>query len=70
MHQAQVSGIEHWHRILSHLPSTDGAIDELVEKLYVDIEFREEDAIHRIQQVVGRITGVKCFALAFARIAM
>jgi len=62
----KASGIEHRYRILSHLPSTDEDIDELAEKLYADLEFREEDAMRRTQQVVDLITGAKCFALALA----
>ncbi len=62
----KVSGIEHRYRILSHLPSTDREIDELVEKLYADLEFQEEEAMRRIQQMADLITGPKCFALALA----
>jgi hypothetical protein len=60
----KASGIEHRYRILSQLPSTDDAIDELVEKLYADLEFREEEAMRRIKEVADFITGAKCFALA------
>jgi hypothetical protein len=62
----KASGVHHRYRILSPLPSTDGAIDELVDKLYADLEFREEEAIRRTQQVADLITGAKCFALALA----
>ena len=62
----KVSGIERRYQILSDLPSTDREIDKLVEKLYADLEFQEEEAMRRIQQMADLITGPKCFALALA----
>jgi hypothetical protein len=38
----------------------------LVDKLYADLERREEDAIQRTQAVEELITGDKCLALALA----
>lgn len=64
--ELKATGVMHRYRILSHLPSTDDAIDHLVEKLYPDLESREEDAMRRTQKVADLITGPKCFALALA----
>ncbi|KAM4058367.1 DEAD/DEAH box helicase [Hirsutella rhossiliensis] len=62
----KASGIEHRYRILRSLPSTDGAIVKLVDELYADLEFREEEVMRRVQQMADLITGTKCFALALA----
>lgn len=59
-------GIVHRYLIQKELPKSQREIDAVVEKLYVDLEERERDALERGQQVMDLITGSKCFALALA----
>ncbi|KAI1801977.1 ATP-dependent DNA helicase [Daldinia bambusicola] len=60
------SGVENKFKILNELPKTPNQIKVITDKLYVDMEAREEDALRRTQQVADLITGDKCFALALA----
>jgi hypothetical protein len=60
----KASGVQNRYRILKKLPTEDSELDELTDKLYVDMEAREKDALERTQQVAGLITGSKCFAVA------
>ncbi|KAI1644603.1 ATP-dependent DNA helicase [Daldinia loculata] len=60
------SGIENKLRVLKTLPRTPQEIKAITDKLYVDMEAREEDALQRTQQVADLITGDRCFALALA----
>ncbi|OTB09415.1 hypothetical protein M426DRAFT_6687 [Hypoxylon sp. CI-4A] len=62
----KASGVENRYKVLSKLPSTTQEIDEIVDKLYADMESREEDALQRTHQLADLITGDKCFALALA----
>jgi hypothetical protein len=62
----KASGIQNKYRILKKLPTEDDELDELTDKLYVDMEAREKDALDRVHQVVDLMTGSKCFALALA----
>ncbi|KAI0113495.1 ATP-dependent DNA helicase [Daldinia grandis] len=60
------SGVENKLRVLKTLPRTPQEIKAITDKLYVDMEAREEDALQRTQQVADLITDDKCFALALA----
>ncbi|KAI8957364.1 ATP-dependent DNA helicase [Daldinia sp. FL1419] len=60
------SGVENKYNVLRTLPSTPEEIKVISDKLYIDMEAREEDALRRTQQVADLITGDKCFALALA----
>ncbi|KAI1398006.1 ATP-dependent DNA helicase [Hypoxylon fuscum] len=62
----KAGGVENRYKILKKLPSTSEEIDDITDKLYVDMEAREEDALKRTQEVADLITGDKCFALALA----
>ncbi|KAI1211151.1 ATP-dependent DNA helicase [Annulohypoxylon truncatum] len=62
----KVGGVENRYKVLKKLPSEPQEIDEMTDKLFADMESREEDALQRTQQVVDLITGDKCFALALA----
>lgn len=64
--ELRAGGVEPRYRVLKPLPSTDSAIDDLVHKLYVDLEKKEQDALNRMQEVVKLITGRACFASALA----
>ncbi|KAH9989891.1 ATP-dependent DNA helicase recQ [Xylariaceae sp. FL0662B] len=62
----RASGVENRYKILEKLPSTREEIDAVVDKLYAEMEAREEDALRRTQQVANLITGDQCFALSLA----
>ncbi|KAI0133883.1 ATP-dependent DNA helicase recQ [Xylariales sp. AK1849] len=62
----KASGVQNRYRILKKLPTTDSEVNGLAEKLYIDMETREQDALQRVQDVANMITGDKCFALALA----
>ncbi|KAI1102707.1 ATP-dependent DNA helicase [Jackrogersella minutella] len=63
----KASGVENRYKILKKLPSMPQEIEAMTDKLYTDMESREEDALRRTQQVTDLITGDKCFALALAQ---
>ncbi|PNH27327.1 hypothetical protein BJF96_g9373 [Verticillium dahliae] len=63
----KVSGVQNKYKILSKLPGTDREIDELVEKVYADLELREQQALDRTQQLIKLVTAKKCFALSLAQ---
>ncbi|KAI0887710.1 ATP-dependent DNA helicase [Annulohypoxylon maeteangense] len=62
----KVGGVENRYKVLKKLPNTPYQIDAITDKLFVDMETREEEALKRTQQVIDLITGDKCFALALA----
>ncbi|CRK23693.1 hypothetical protein BN1723_013084 [Verticillium longisporum] len=63
----KVSGVQNKYKILSKLPGTDREIDELVEKVYADLELREQQALDRTQQLIKLVRAKKCFALSLAQ---
>jgi hypothetical protein len=65
--ELKAGGVEPRYRILAALPSTEKAIDDLVDKLHADLESRERDALRRVDEVATLIRGNKCFALALAQ---
>ncbi|KAK1756332.1 P-loop containing nucleoside triphosphate hydrolase protein [Echria macrotheca] len=62
----QPSGVQQKYIVLKKLPQTKAEIDSVLEKLYTDLQGRESDALQRGREVMGLITGPKCFALALA----
>lgn len=62
----RVSGVQNKYRILKPLPQSSEEIDDLAGRLHADMEAREVDALNRIDQVAGLITGSRCFALTLA----
>lgn len=64
--ELKAGGVEPRYRVLKPLPKTDKDINDLVDKLYVDLEKKEQDALDRMREVVKLITGTKCFASALA----
>lgn len=64
--ELKAGGVEPRYRVLKALPKGDKAINELVDKLYVDLEKKEQDALDRMHEVVKLITGKRCFAAALA----
>ncbi|KAI1370622.1 ATP-dependent DNA helicase [Hypoxylon crocopeplum] len=63
----KASGVENRYKILKELPHTSPEIDAITDKLYADMEAREDDALRRTQQVADLITGDRCFALTLAQ---
>ncbi|KAH9884342.1 P-loop containing nucleoside triphosphate hydrolase protein [Xylariomycetidae sp. FL2044] len=63
----KTSGVENRYRILKELPRTPKQLDPIFEKLYADMEAREEDALKRTHQVSDMITAKQCFALSLAQ---
>ncbi|KAK0639514.1 P-loop containing nucleoside triphosphate hydrolase protein [Cercophora newfieldiana] len=59
-------GIEHRYVIKKKLPETESEINAILDKLYVDMVGRENDAVSRGREVMDLITGRKCFALQLA----
>ncbi|OIW32908.1 ATP-dependent DNA helicase [Coniochaeta ligniaria NRRL 30616] len=64
--ELKAGGVEPRYRVLKALPKTKKAIDELVDKVYKDLEKKEQDALRRMQEVVNLMTGKRCFASALA----
>lgn len=64
--EVSASGVMNRYRILQDLPTGASELDDLTEKLYVDMEAREKDALERTRKVADLITGDKCFALGLA----
>ncbi len=64
--QLKASGVVHRYRILKALPRSESQLDELVATLYAQLETRENDGLRRAREIMGLITGSKCFALALA----
>lgn len=65
--QLKTGGVENRYKILKPLPNTAKEIDEITDKVYIDMQNREEDALKRTQEVADLITGDKCFALSLAQ---
>jgi RecQ family ATP-dependent DNA helicase len=63
----KTSGVMNRYRILSPLPTADEDIAALADDLYADMAQREKDALGRIDQMVGLITGKSCLALGLAQ---
>lgn len=62
----KASGVMNRYRILNPFPTEQKDIEGLADELYTDMESREQDTLGRIQQLLGLITGRKCFALGLA----
>lgn len=65
--QLTAKGVTPKFRVLQKLPQTTQELDDLAEKMYVDLEQKEKDSLHRTQEVVDLVTGEKCFAQALAQ---
>ncbi|KAI0382330.1 ATP-dependent DNA helicase [Hypomontagnella monticulosa] len=61
------SGVENKYKVLKGLPKTPEEVEEMTEKLYIDMAAREQDALRRTQQVANLITGDTCFARTLAQ---
>jgi hypothetical protein len=63
----KTSGVMNRYRVLSPLPTAEEDIQALSDDLYADMAQREKDALGRIDQMVGLITGSSCLALGLAQ---
>ncbi|KAH8902493.1 ATP-dependent DNA helicase [Coniochaeta sp. PMI_546] len=64
--ELKAGGVEPRYRILNVLPKTDNDINDLVDKVYKDLEKKEQDALRRMEEVVNLMTSKTCFASALA----
>ncbi|KAI4842706.1 ATP-dependent DNA helicase, partial [Aureobasidium sp. EXF-8846] len=55
----KTSGVMNRYRVLSPLPTAEEDIQALADDLYADMAQREKDALGRIDQMIGLLTGVK-----------
>ena len=60
-------GVVNIYRILKHLPSTAAEKQRIIDALYKELEVREQQELQRMEQVIGLITGKKCFALELSQ---
>lgn len=61
------SGLENRYRVTSKkLPRTPAEIGTLADEIFADLKQREADAVQRIDQVIGLVTGKQCFAYALS----
>jgi RecQ family ATP-dependent DNA helicase len=63
----KTSGVMNRYRVLSPLPTAEEDIQALADDLYADMAQREKDALGRIDQMIGLITGKACLALGLAQ---
>lgn len=63
----KTSGVMNRYRVLSPLPTSEADIQVLADDLFADMAQREKDALGRIDQMVGLITGEGCLALGLAQ---
>ncbi|KAK5988227.1 ATP-dependent DNA helicase RecQ [Cladobotryum mycophilum] len=54
------------YRVLDRLPHTDEQIEELVDKLYEELEKREEETLGRARELLALVTANKCISLSLA----
>ncbi|VUC27568.1 unnamed protein product [Clonostachys rosea] len=60
--QLTVGGVEQKYKVLSRLPHTNTEIENLVGKVYQDLEKREKQALDRVQGVLDFLASPTCFA--------
>ncbi|KAI4721731.1 ATP-dependent DNA helicase [Aureobasidium sp. EXF-10727] len=63
----KTSGVMNRYRVLNPLPTAEEDIQALADDLYADMAQREKDALGRIDQMVGLITGKSCLAHGLAQ---
>lgn len=62
----QTAGVINIYRILTKLPTNPAERQEIADKLYRELELREQQELQRMAQVMNLITGVKCFSRVLA----
>lgn len=63
----KVSGVMNVYRVLKKLPSTPVEIEHLVKELYLYMQNRERQAVQRTEDIMGLITGSRCFSRSLAQ---
>lgn len=63
----KANGIEHRYRVLQQITWTEEEIEDLADKIYTDLEARQEESLRRVRQVIALITGRECFAYSLAQ---
>lgn len=63
----KTSGVVNRYQILKKLPSTPKEVRQITDQLYIEIEYRETDAMNRFDAVCGLLTDSNCFAWALTR---
>ncbi|OCK78221.1 ATP-dependent DNA helicase [Lepidopterella palustris CBS 459.81] len=62
----KASGVQNVYRVEKKLPSTPQEIAEIVDRLYLEMVEREQQALQRTKEVVGLVTSKKCFSRSLA----
>ncbi|GME39364.1 Helicase [Neofusicoccum parvum] len=60
--ELKTSGVEHVYRVLKKLPSADAEIEDILDKLYKQMQERERQDLQRTQAVVNLATESLCFS--------
>ncbi|KAI5200943.1 DNA repair protein [Aureobasidium subglaciale] len=63
----KTSGVMNRYRILNPLPTANEDVQALADDLHADMARREQDALGRIDQMIGLVTGEGCFAFGLAQ---
>lgn len=63
----QTAGVIHIYRIMNKLPSKAKEKQDIIDKLYRELELREQQDLQRMKQVTDLITGDECFSKALAQ---
>ena len=64
--ELKVGGVVNVYLVLRKLPSTQVEVDALVQDLYSQMEAREQQALHRTEEVLNLIRGNTCFSRSLA----
>jgi hypothetical protein len=62
----KTSGVQQVYRVLQKLPSTSPEIEDLTDKLYAQMQAREQQDLQRTRDVVSLITSRACFSCKLA----
>jgi hypothetical protein len=62
----KTSGVQHVYRVLRKMPCTPAAVEEIVEKLYAQMQTREKRDLQRTKEVVGLVTSKRCISHGLA----
>ena len=62
----QTAGVIHIYRVLNKLPAKATERKEIIDKLYRELELREQQDLERMNQVTDLVTGEACFSKALA----
>ncbi|KAF2160558.1 hypothetical protein M409DRAFT_70314 [Zasmidium cellare ATCC 36951] len=63
----QSSGVVNIYRVEKNWPPAPEEQQRIVDDLYKDLEFREQQALQRMHEVTALVTGESCFAYSLAK---